>query len=85
MDSEEPLKETDRVIKKDIFHFLKALLELISEQDLLQFGTIPENSEENAGWEDEQKILFTLQENVGMDCQLVTSFKISYLCKTEGT
>ncbi|MDA1689590.1 MULTISPECIES: hypothetical protein [Bacillus cereus group] len=55
LDSEEPLKETDRVIKKDIFHFLKALLELISEQDLLQFGTIPENSEENAGWEDEQK------------------------------
>ncbi|MGH0777853.1 hypothetical protein ACQVQ8_12175 [Bacillus cereus] len=55
LDSEESLKETDKVIKKDIFHFLQALLELVKEQGLLQFGTIPENSEENAGWEDDQK------------------------------
>ncbi|WP_353706416.1 hypothetical protein QEP67_21415 [Bacillus cereus group sp. MS39] len=55
LDSEESLKETDKVIKKDTFYFLRALLELVKELDLLQIFTIPENSEENVGWEDDQK------------------------------
>lgn len=55
LDSEESLKETDKVIKKDTFYFLCALLELVKELDLLQIFTIPENSEENVGWEDDQK------------------------------
>ncbi|HFJ9378291.1 TPA: hypothetical protein ACGW65_002658 [Bacillus paranthracis] len=55
LDSEESLKETNKIIKKDTFYFLSALLELVKELDLLQIFTIPENSEENVGWEDDQK------------------------------